>query len=69
MLINVKRLPEENLGSSISAPSKMLRISSVAGIRQMPASTQKQPLASKLAVAVYYALSCAYLIVFAQITR
>ena len=47
-------------------PSKMLRISSVADIRQMPAGTQKQPHTSKLAVAVYYAPLCAYLIAFAH---
>ena len=46
-------------------PTKMLRISSVAGIRQIPAGTQKQPHTSKLAVAVYYAPLCAYLIAFA----
>jgi hypothetical protein len=39
-----------------------------AGIRQMPAGAQKQPLVSKLTVAVSYAPSGAYLIAFA-ITR
>ena len=47
----------------------MLCIFSVAAILQMPTSTQKQPLTSKLAVAVYHALSRAYLIAYAQIIR
>ena len=67
-LLNTKRLPRKT-SEATKRTSKMLRISSVAGIRQMPAGTQKQPHTSKLAVAVYYAPLCAYLIAFAYITR
>ena len=63
------KISKEKLFIATKRTSKMLRISSVAGIRQMPAGTQKQPHTSKLAVAVYYAPLCAYLIAFAYITR
>ena len=42
--------------------SKMLCISSVAGIRQMPAKTQKEPLSCKHEVTLYYVFLCTYLI-------
>ena len=50
-----KSCPIKNIRKTDKRHSKMLRISSVAGIHQMPADTQKQPHTSKLAVAVYYA--------------
>ena len=48
---------------------KIIRLEIKNTIRKIPAITQKQPLTCKHAVAVYYAISHAYFIAYAQITR
>ena len=62
LFFHIERLPRKPLEALISAPRKCFAF-------PRSRAPQKQPLTSKLAVAVYYALSRAYLIAYAQITQ